>query len=142
MFAHKNLVTGEKLDKTRHEDYESVNTSVAEYFRKYAVGKSDKMPTDPRIPIEDNRSNDEKIDDDSMINHLSCDDLDALSEMERNREKFEHALKDIELTQKQSEIFQNAVAVLDNPNSTPEQRREAYLDLEEIHDKVTRARKT
>lgn len=142
MFARRKLCSGEVHDKARHPDFESVNTSVAEYFRKYAVGKSDKMPVDPRPEITDGRDESEMIEDNSKINHLGCDDLDAMMEMEANKEKFAAALADIELTQKQSEIFKQATDVLNNPNSTPEQKREAYQDLEELHDKVTRARKT
>lgn len=142
MFAKRKMILGEKLDRTPHQDFEEVNTSVAEYFRKYAVGKSDKMPMDPRPEITDGRDESEMIEDDSKINHLGCDDLDALMEMDANREKFEAALADIELTQKQADIFKQATDVLHDPNSTVEARREAYLDLEELHDKVTRARKT
>lgn len=142
MFARRKFCTGEVHDNTRHPDFEQVNTSVAEYFRKYAVGKSDKMPTDPRPEVTDGRDESEMIDDDSKINHLGCDDLDALAEMEANQQKFEAALKDIELTKQQAEVFKHAVDVLNDSNSTADAKREAYQDLEELHEKVTRARKT
>lgn len=141
MFAKRKLNLGEKIDRTPHPDFEQVNTSVAEYFRKYAVGKSDKMPVDPRPEVTDGRDESEMIEDDSKINHLGCDDLDALMEMEANREKFEAALADIELTKQQAEVFKNATEVLKNPNATADQKRQAYDDLAELHDKVTRARK-
>lgn len=142
MFAKRKIQLGEKNDRTPHPDFEQVNTSVAEYFRKYAVGKSDRMPIDPRTPVTDGRDESEMIEDDSKINHLGCDELDALMEMEANREKFEAAIADIELTQKQAEIFKQATDVLKDPNSTADQKRQAYDDLAELHEKVTRARKT
>ena len=127
----------EVLDDTPHPDFEVQNTTVSEYFRKYAVGKVDSMPSDPRSEVTDRRSDDEMISDDSMINHMGCDDLDVLQEMENNREKFEAAINEIELSEKQKEAFLDACAILDKPDSTLEQKREAYDVLEELHDKVT-----
>lgn len=141
MFGKRKLETRERCSQTRHPDFEQVNTSVAEYFRKYAVGKSDRMPIDPRSEVTDGRSAEEMLDDDSKINHLGCDDLDALMEMQQNEQKFKEALSEIELSEKQAEVFKSATKILEDPNSTVEQRRDAYESLEELHDKVTRARK-
>jgi len=131
----------EELDLTPHPDYEQVNTTVSEYFRKYSQGKIENLPQDTRPEVTDERSSDEMLNDDSKTNHMSCDDLDVLQEYEQHREEFEKAIQDIELTAKQKEIFLSATAVLDDPNSSADKRREAYQALEELRDKVTRARK-
>lgn len=132
----------EELDLTPHPDFEQVNTSVSEYFRKYSQGKIETLPQDTRPEVSDDRTDAEKLVDDSKINHMSCDDLDALQEYEQHRQEFEDAIKDIELTQKQREVFLQATKTLDDPNATLEKKREAYQALEELKDKVTRARKT
>lgn len=132
----------EELELTPHPDFEQVNTSVSEYFRKYSQGKIENLPQDSRPEVTDDRSDADMLNDDSKINHMSCDDLDALMEYEKHRQEFEDAIKDIELTQKQRDVFVSATKVLDDPNSTIEKKREAYEALEELKDKVTRARKT
>jgi len=130
-----------KLCSDPHPDYEQVNTSVSEYFRKYAQGKVDNMPTDSRPTVTDDRPTDEMLNDDSRTNHMSCDDLDALHELEQHREEFEAAINEIELSEKQTKAFKDAVKIIDDPNSTVDQKREAYEVLEELKDKITRARK-
>lgn len=140
MFKRKKC-SREELDLTPHPDFEQVNTSVSEYFRKYSQGKIENLPTDSRPEVTDDRSPDQMLDDDSKTNHMSCDDLDALQEFEANRSAFEDAIKDIELTAKQRKAFEDATKILDDPNSTLEKKREAYEVLEELKDKVTRARK-
>lgn len=129
-------------DSTPHPDAEQINTSVSEYFRKYSQGKIENLPTDSRPTVDDQRSPEEMLEDDSKINHLGCDDLDALHEMAAHREEFEAALKDIELTKAQSKAFQDAVKILDDPRASIDEKAEAYEVLRELKDKVTRVRKT
>ena len=124
----------------RHPDYESRNTSVSDYFLRFSTGKQDQMPLDPRSEVTDERPDEEKIEDDSLINSLGCDDLDVIMEMEENSKKFQEALADIELTKTQRKQFDDATNVLNNPNSSAEQKYEAYELLKELSDKVTRAR--
>lgn len=141
MFKRKKTAKVE-VDSTPHPDFEQVNTSVSEYFRKYAHGKIENLPQDSRPEVADDRTSDEMLNDDSKMNHMSCDDLDVLQEYEMHREDFENAIKDIELTKAQAKAFKDACDVLDNPNSSLQQKKEAYEVLEELRDKVTRARKT
>lgn len=133
--------TFEPVDTAPHPEYEQRVTSVAEYFRKYAAGKTDQMPQDMRPEISDDRDPDEMLEDDSKINHMSCDELDALMEMQENTEVFEKALQDIELTKNQREQFIKATETIKDPNSSLQDKQEAYAVLEELHEKVTRARK-
>lgn len=140
MFKKIQNLSYEVVDPTPHPEFESRNTSVSEYFRKYALGKTDQMPQDMRPEVSDDRSSDEMLEDDSKINHMGCDDLDVLQEMNDNAEKFEEALKDIELTKKQRQMFEDATKILNDPNTSLDQKKEAYAVLEEINDKVTRAR--
>lgn len=141
MFKRIEVRSGEVLSNTFHKDYERHNTDVAEYFRKYSAGKSDQMPLDPRSQVSDQRPESEMLDDDSIINHMSCDDLDVLREMEEHRAEFEAAFKDIELTKTQRKQFEDATKILDDPNASLDQKREAYMLLDELKEKVTRARK-
>lgn len=137
----KRQCTCEHVNSVRHPEFESHNTSVAEYFRKYSVGKVDMMPTDPRPEVSDQRTETEMLDDDSKINYLGCDDLDALQEMSDNIENFKKAFAEIELTKAQRERFVEATRILDDPNSSMDKKKEAYEMLEELNDKITRARK-
>lgn len=136
----KSIPTFEPVDTDPHPEYEQRVTSVAEYFRKYAAGKTDQMPQDMRLEVSDVRTADEMLDDDSKINYLGCDDLDALMEMQENAEKFEAALADIELTKNQREAFLAATETIRDANASLQDKQEAYAVLEELHEKVTRAR--
>lgn len=143
MFKRLENHSFEIVDGTPHPDYEVHETSVAEYFRKYSVGKTDNMPTDPRPECPpDERSETEMLEDDSVINTLGCDDLDVLQEINDNSEKFKAALEDIELTKTQRKQFEEATAIIDDPNASLSQKREAYAVLESLNEKVTRARNT
>lgn len=141
MFARRSK-TFVKLSSDPHPDAEQVNTSVSEYFRKYSQGKIENLPTDSRPTVSDERTESEMLEDNSKVNHLSCDDLDALQEFNEHRQEFEDAIADIQLTKEQAQRFREATDILDSPKATVDQKREAYEVLEELKNKITRARKT
>lgn len=130
-----------KIDVTPHKDYESRDTRVSEYLRKYGTGKIDEMPNDTRAEIKDNRSVDEQLAD-GFEPSLGTDDLDVLMELDKAREHYEAALADIELTKQQKADFDKAIKVLKDSNSSIEMKEDAYRILRDLESKgkVTRAR--
>lgn len=125
-----------------HPEHEERNTRVSEYLRKYGQGKIDSMPTDNRPVVNDSRSVDEMLEDSDITNHMGTDQLDAIMELDRKKADFEYAFADIELTKKQKEKFDAAVKVLNDRNSSYEQRKDAERILNELQDakKVKRVR--
>lgn len=142
MFKRITDIHYEKNSHLLHREHEERNTRVSEYLRKYGQGKIDSMPTDARPQVNDQRTPDEMLDDNTPENHMAFDNLDALMELERKKADFEAAFADIELTQKQKEKFDAAVKVLNDKNSSYEQIKDAERILDELKEakKLKRAR--
>lgn len=139
----KEIPVYDVLDTTLHPEHETRNTRVSEYLRKYGQGKIDDLPRDSRPEVHDNRSVDEMLDDPShAADHMSFDELDAISEMNRKADDFKKAFADVKLTVQQKQKFDAAVKVLQDKNASDEQRLHALSILDELEQKhlVTRAR--
>lgn len=133
----------EKVSNARHPEYQSRNTSVSEYLRKYGQGKIDSLPTDSRPEVTDDRSPDDMLADDSRMDHMSYDELDALCDFNAKREDFEKARQEIELNEKQTKAFNDAMEILNDANASSDRKMEAMEVLDELikSGKVVRARK-
>ena len=132
----------EKLSLKEHPEHQEVNTSVAEYLRKYGQGKIDAMPTDPRPEVEDSRTVDEMLDSNEFEPSLGTDELDVLAELERMRAAYNNAEADLKATEKQKEAFDNAVKIINDNNSSTAERAEAFEVLKDLEakGKIKRAR--
>jgi len=130
MFERRKVVY-QHISRVDHPEKQNVNTSVAEYLRKYGTGKIDAMPTDPRPEITDDRSVDEMLSD-GFEPGLGTDELDVLEQINANMERFQKAQDSIEMTQKQKEKFDNALRVLKDPNSSQSDRTHAYAVLDKL----------
>lgn len=129
-----------KCSSKIHPEHQTFDTSVSYYLRKYGTGQLEQLPFDNRREINDERTPDQMLNDDGLVDGLGTDDLDIMMELERKREDFENAFQEIELTQKQKQKFDKAMKILKDPNSNVELRQDAYAILDELKDKVTRAR--
>lgn len=127
-------------DSKLHPEHQTFDTTVSYYLRKYGTGQLESLPFDNRREINDDRTPDQMLADDGLVDGLGTDDLDIMMELERKREDFENAFQEIELTQKQKLKFDKAMKILKDPNSSVELRQDAYSILDELKDKVTRAR--
>lgn len=130
MFERRPVVY-EVISQVEHPEKQNVNTSVAEYLRKYGTGKIDAMPTDPRPEVSDPRSEEEMLAD-GFEPGLGTDELDVLQQINENLERFQKAREAIEMNQKQRERFDRALAILKDPNSIQANRSEALAILEEM----------
>lgn len=130
----------EVLDATNHPDYEIKDTRVSDYLRKYGSGKIDDLPSSSAPEITDNRSTDQMLAE--PVEHMSTETVDVLMEIEANKERFEKAVQDVNLTAAKKKKFDSAVKVIKNPNSTYDQKREAYSILRNLEEQglITRAR--
>lgn len=128
------------VDEKKHPEHQTFDTSVSYYLRKYGTGQLEQLPFDNRREITDDRTVDQMLDDDGLVAGLGTDDLDVMMELDRKREDFENAFQEIDLTQKQKQKFDKAMKILKDPNSSVELRQDAYAILDELKDKVTRAR--
>lgn len=134
-------VVYEPNDGILHSEHESRDTRVSEYLRKYGQGKIDVMPTDNRPQVVDDRSDDEKISD-PFVPSLGTDELDVFQQLEANREKFQAAQADIDMTKKDRVRFDNAIKIINDNNASIDAQRDAYRILEELErkGKVSRVR--
>lgn len=122
----------EVLSDVRHAEYQNVNTRVSEYLLKYGQGKIDVMPTDNRPEVTDDRSVDQMLDDETPEFDISSDELDVLLEFQKNADKFEQARLAIESSEKDKTAFENAMKVLNDPNSSDEAKRDSYRILDKL----------
>lgn len=122
----------ESCSAARHPEAQNVTTSVSEYLRKYGQGKLEELPQDSRPTISDERSVEEMLDDNSRVDEMAFDELDAISELERKRDDFLKARDEIVMTEKDREAAKSAIKILDDPNSSDDQRREAYAVIDEL----------
>lgn len=129
-----------KTDNTLHPEHQVFDTSVSYYLRKYGTGQLENLPVDTRSEIKDDRTTDEMLDDDGLIDGIGLDDLDVLMELDKKREDFEAAFKDIELTKQQKVKFDKAMKILSDNDSSVDAKRDAYAILDELKDRVTRTR--
>lgn len=142
MFKRLDKISYEQLDDALHPEYETRNTRVSEYLRKYGQGKIDTLPTDNRPTVQDDRSTDEMLQD-GFEPSLGTEQLDVLLEFEAKKEDFMKMQEDIEMTQKDKESFDAAVKIINDANSSQQDKFNAYEVLEELQKKckVIRARK-
>lgn len=122
----------EVLSDVRHAEYQNVNTRVSEYLLKYGQGKIDAMPTDNRPEVSDDRTVDQMLDDETPEFDISSDELDVLLEFQKNADKFEQARLAIESSEKDKTAFENAMKVLNDPNSSDEAKRDSYRILDKL----------
>lgn len=132
----------EKNSGVKHPDYESRNTRVSEYLRKYGQGKMEKIPTDTRPQVNDPRTVDEMLDDNNFEPSMATDDLDVMLELDSMKDRYNDAVEEINLTKSQKLKFDNAVKVLKDQNSSNDARLDAYRILDELEKqgKISRAR--
>lgn len=127
-------------DSKLHPEHQTFDTSVSYYLRKYGTGQLESLPVDTRSEIKDERTVDEMLDDDGLVDGIGLDDLDVLMELERKSSDFDAAFKDIELTKKQKEKFDKAMKILKDNDASLDAKRDAYAILDELKDRVTRTR--
>lgn len=155
----------ENIDyKSNHPEYEIKETRVSDYLRRYGTGHIDDVPQNraPEVANErvttamdtilDKKANEvarskafEVLNEetDGFVPHMSTETVDVLEEIEANKERFEKALKDIELTKTASKRYRDALSVINNPNASTDAKREAYSILNGlVADGYARARKT
>lgn len=142
MFKRIPVRSYEQNNGIAHPDYESRNTRVSEYLRKYGTGKLENLPRDTRPEVVDDRSVDEMLDDD-FVDGLGTDELDVLAKLDEAKERFAKMADTIRETKANRVKFDNAMKVLNDMNSSRDARMDAYRILEELEQKhlVTRARK-
>lgn len=140
MFQRINPVFEQNSD-LEHEEHQVTNTRVSEYMRKYGQGKIDVMPTDTRPEVDDPRTDEEKLSDD-FTPGLGTDELDVMAKLDEMKERYQNAVADIKVTEKQKAQFDEAIKVLNNPNSSSDAQYHALALLEELErkGKITRAR--
>lgn len=130
----------DKCSSVLHPEYQHFDTEVSAYLRKYGTGALEKLPTDTRSEVTDERTTDEMLAEDEMVASLGTDELDILMEFDRKKADFEAAFKDIELTKKQSQKFQKAMKILEDKNASDDAKFDAYRILNELKERVTRTR--
>lgn len=128
-----------------HKEYQNRETSVAEYYRKYGVGKlnADSMPRDTRPEVSDPRSVDEMLAD-GFEPSMGTDPVEVMQELARMRDKLRDAQLDVKATQSDKAKFDAAVKVLNDDNASYEATIDAHRIIDELEKKgkVTRARAT
>lgn len=129
------------LDYNNHPEYEIRETRVSDYLRKYGTGHIEDLPTSSAPEISDNRSVEQMLDEPEP--HMSAETVDILMEIERNKERFDNAIDELELTTAQKKQFDDAVEAINDPNAPADRRIEAYRVLEDLEKKgkIARARK-
>lgn len=134
--------TPSPVDQRLHPEHETRNTRVSEYLRKYGQGKIDSLPKDNRPEVTDERDTDSMLDGSSIVDRLDADQLDVMLELDAMADRYQAALADMELTQKQKSKFDKAIKVLQDKNASYEQRMDANRILDELEktQKMTRAR--
>ena len=134
----------EKNSGILHKDYQVRETRVSDYMRKYGTGHADPnlMPQDRRVEVTDEREVDDMLDMDSFEPSLGTDELDVLSIIESNRDKFAKMVEDIKMTKRQRIEFDDAMKVLNDVNATYESKQKALSVLDELEQKkvISRAR--
>lgn len=132
----------EKLDYNNHKDYEIKETRVSDYLRRYGTGHIEDLPQTTAPEVTDDRSVEEMLND-PFVPEMATESVDILNLIEENKERFEKAAREIELTAKQKKRFKDAQSVINNPNSSLDAKREAYSILDELANKglIARARK-
>lgn len=131
----------QELDYENHPEYEIKETRVSDYLRKYGTGHIEDLPTSSAPEISDNRSVEQMLDEPEP--HMSAETVDILMEIERNKERFDKAIDELELTTAQKKQFDDAVEAINDPNAPADRRIEAYRVLEDLEKKgkIARARK-
>ena len=115
---------GEYNSGKNHPEYEIRDTRPSDFLRKYGQGKLEDLPKTSAPEIVDNRTVDQMLDE--PVEHMSTESIDVLMEIEANRDKFDQALKTIELTESARKRYDDALSVINNPNSSPSAKTEAY----------------
>lgn len=130
MYKHRKPVF-EKLSHEPHPDFEVKETRVSDYLRRYGTGHIDDFPTASAPEVHDDRSVDEMLSSE-FEPEMATESVDIVMEIERNQERFEKAIKELELTKAQRKQFDDAVAVLNDKNADFERKREAYAILDDL----------
>ena len=136
-----------------HPEYEIRETRVSDYLRRYGTGHIDDLPqtSAPEVPNERlSKAMDSVLDKkaseadksaafnvvqeelEGFVPTMSTESIDVLAEIEANRERFEKAAEDIELTATARKKFNAALSVINNPNASLDAKREAYSILDSL----------
>lgn len=115
-----------------HPEHQERITSVSHLYEKYRTGKIEDMPSTslPQMP-DDPRSDDEMLNDDFVLG-LGKDELDIMNRYKAIREKLQEEFKTIKMDAENKKKYEDALAVLDDPNSTPKQKAVAYQTIEKL----------
>lgn len=125
----------EVLDyKNKHKDFEIKETRVSDYLRRYGTGHIEDVPQNTAPEVRDDRTVEQMLEE-PFVEHLSTEPVDVIMLIDANRERFEKAFKELELTKTQHKRFKDALSVINNPNASHDSKREAYSILEELSDK-------
>jgi hypothetical protein len=122
---------GEKLSYDNHPEYEIRETRVSEYLRRYGTGHIEDLPQTSAPEVSDERSVDQMLEDE-FTPHMSTETVDVLMMIDENRERFEKAAQDIEMTDKMRQKYENAMRVINDSNASMDAKREAYSVLDSL----------
>lgn len=124
-----------------HPEHQEINTRVSHYLRQYATGKISEFPTNGLIQ---NRELPEGLRKDLLNRNLplpemGTDPVEIMDYLNANRERLESLVQEYNLAVSDQQEYDSAMAVVNDPNSTPEQIANAVRKLESI-EKKARAR--
>lgn len=113
-----------------HKEHQERITSVAHLYEKYRTGKIEDMPRSSLAQMpDDNRSDDEMLNDDFILG-LGRDELDIMKRYQELSDKLRAELDNLRLTKEKKKKYQEALAVIDNPQSSQRAKAEAYQTIE------------
>lgn len=124
-----------------HPEHQVINTRVSHYMRLYATGKISEFPTNG---LRENPELPEGLRKDLLNRNLplpehGTDPVEIMDYLNSNRDRLESLVQDYNLAISDRQRYDNAMSVINDPNSTPEQISVAVRTLESI-EKKARAR--
>lgn len=129
--SHREKPVFERNSGVNHPDYEIKETRVSDFLRRFGTGHIDDLPTTSSPEISDDRTVDEMLSD-PFVPHMSNESVDILSMIEENKDRFDAAFHELELTKSQHKKFKEALSAIKDPNCPFERKREAYSVLEKL----------
>lgn len=139
--------------KSNHAEYEIKETRVSDFLRRYGTGHIEDVPQNKAPEISNERVSsamdtilDKKANEverskafevlneetEGFIPSMATETIDVLAEIEANKERFEKAFNEIELTKTASKKYKDALSVINNPNAPLDAKREAYATLDSL----------
>lgn len=131
----------EENSGVEHPEHQVINTRVSHYMRLYATGKISEFPTNG---LRENPELPEGLRKDLLNRNLplpehGTDPVEIMDYLNSNRDRLESLVQDYNLAISDRQRYDNAMSVINDPNSTPEQISVAVRMLESI-EKKARAR--